>query len=151
MATWTTIQNGMSDGGTAIQAALVAINKDVEANTSATTQKVVKFTQSDVIDSAGVTEGQGTLTRIGNLVLFAFYGTAGAPKSGNDVQSLVAIPNGFKPGGFYGQWPISWSQSATVTTQRAYIDGADFVAKWRMAQGHAYVAGAWTTNDDMPD
>lgn len=107
------------------------------------------FTETDVIDQAGVTSAIGTLTRVGSLVYFTFHGVAGSPKSGTDVQELVTIPAGFKPQGFYAQLPLSWSQSATVTTQRAYID-ADFEAKWRMATGNAYISGTWITNDAFP-
>lgn len=147
MATWPTIEDGMPKGGTAIQAALVAINAG-----PATSQYTI--TAADIADPTSVTYSDGAFYRYGRLVVFTFHGTAATPASGTDLQAVLNIPNGYKPAAelVATQYPLTWAQSANVTTQRVFMtaDNGGQV-QWRMAAGNAYIGGAWMTNDDFPD
>ncbi|WP_338214779.1 hypothetical protein [Lacticaseibacillus salsurivasis] len=148
--TLTQITQGMADGGTAIGANFEVIAPLLNQLLAAGNVTSYTVTQSDIIDTAGITSADGTLFRVGNIVLFGFHGAAGAPKSGTDTQDVFNIPVGYQPASMHGQLPLSWVQSATVTSQRAGISGSAYTVKWRMAAGNAYIAGAWLTQDDQP-
>lgn len=150
MADLQKIFTGMENGPETIQNNFDAVQQSIAANSAATQSTAVTgINESSIIDQAGVTSAAGYILRIGKVVYFSLYGVAGSPKAGTDTQSLYALPNGYKPAYFANQFSISWSQSASVNTQRAYVDG-DMTVKWRMAAGNAYCSGSWVTNDDFP-
>ena len=113
------------------------------------TPRQVTITQSDIIDTAGITAADGTFWRQGHIVTLQFHGLAGAPKAGSDMQDVFVIPEGFRPAEVHGQLALTWAQSANVTTQRAVLTGA-YHMQWRMAAGNAYVTGTWWTNEALP-
>lgn len=149
MATWTKIEDGMKQGGTAIQAALEAVNTD--ATTGAQATKV--YRASATVPATSFSDA-GTLyfERIGNLVMCFGILSFSASAQWKTVLQGASFPNGFK----YHDAPQASSiwGSISYSGQFAYLyinDAGLQVITSGTSVGQVEGSLAYFTTDDFPD
>lgn len=155
-----TLASAKSYADSGDSATLTGANSYADSINNSITQKINDFskvytrtiTSSDIIDSAGISNAEGVLVRIGNCVSLSFHGVAGAPLAGTDAQQILNIPSGYRPSfGIAGQFALAISESITaINAQRGFIGGENYTVYWRVAQGSAYLSGTWVTSDAAP-
>lgn len=111
-----------------------------------------EITLADRSDTTNVTDVNGTITRIGNLVFLAFNFNCTVWPTNTDTRWILKVPDGYKrenkkPENIALQLARNADQPASA---RAYVDNKNIV-QVKSGNGSSYVSGMWTTKDEWPE
>lgn len=142
MATWTKIEDGMKQGGSAIQAALESVNGDAEAGGKKTTWTSVTLQTPFTVDDTAP-----RVWRVGSQVHFVGCIKLNAAKTG----TLFNIPDGYKPTrDIHLDVP---QKSGNMAYQgRIYVTNGAVTIVAVNGDTSIWIDGlSYDTNDDFPD
>ena len=109
------------------------------------------ITLADRSDTTNVTDVNGKLIRIGNIVFLTFNFKCDTWPSGTETRWIINIPKGYKRDqGYPAQTALSLVRNANQPADaRAFID-QNSVIQVKSGNGSSYVSGMWVTQDAWP-
>lgn len=109
------------------------------------------ITMADRNDTTNITDVNGKLTRIGNIVFLTFNFKCDNWPTGTETRWIITIPKGYKRDqGYPAQTALSLVRNANQPADaRAYIDQSS-VVQVKSGNGSSYVSGMWITPDAWP-
>lgn len=109
------------------------------------------ITDADRSDKTNVTDVNGKIIRIGNIVFLTFNFKCSTWPEGSETRWILKIPDGFKcDQGYPPQTALSLVRNASQPADaRAFIDQASMIQA-KSGAGNSYIAGLWVTKDPWP-
>ncbi|OTN83678.1 hypothetical protein A5819_003105 [Enterococcus sp. 7E2_DIV0204] len=110
------------------------------------------ITDADRADLNNITEVNGLITRIGNLVFVAFNFKCSNWASGVETRWIIKVPTGYRrDSGLPAQIPLVLTRNANQSADaRAVIDQSNIIQA-KSGNGSSYISGMWVTNDEWPN
>lgn len=141
MATWTKIEDGMAKGGTAIQAALEALNSGKQENTGTVS------TTLDKVSASTLSDGTVTFYRNGDSCIIS--GSMQIKAGMASGATILSIPQGYNPA----------TVSQRIIAKGTGTDAVMLVLENGVLKAGSALTAGWFltyqtpyfTNDDMPD
>ena len=109
------------------------------------------ITLADRSDTTNVTDVNGKIIRIGNIVFLTFNFKCDTWPEGSETRWILKIPDGFKRDqGYPAQTALSLVRNASQPANaRAFIDQSSII-KAKSGSGSSYISGMWITQDPWP-
>ncbi|MEJ4949803.1 hypothetical protein SKA99_15640, partial [Enterococcus faecium] len=105
----------------------------------------------DRSDTTNVTDVNGKIIRIGNIVFLTFNFKCGTWPEGSETRWILRIPDGYKRDqGYPAQTALSLVRNASQPADaRAFIDQSSIIQA-KSGSGSSYISGMWITRDPWP-